>query len=382
MVRKSTSGNSYTLNNALRLIAGGADFFQTLEEMIDGAVESLHFQMYIYDADETGVRVANALKRAAARGVKVHVLLDGYASRPLPPLFVDDLRHAGIQFRWFQPLLQGDNFFVGRRLHHKVIVADARQSIVTGRNISNRYNDMPGEPAWLDWAVFATGDISVELYNRCVETYYRRPPTPPARIGPQKSVDHECLVRMCVNDWFKSKNQISRSYLEMLAAARSSVTIMSSYFLPGPVFRKNLRMASKRGLRMRIIVTQRSDVPLAKQAERFFYPWLLRRNVEIYEYRKKVLHGKIACSDGTFVTVGSFNLNELSAYASIELNLDINDTAFAGEVQAALDRIIADDCDRVTAEALQHNTRWWNTFIYRISYMLYRTFLFIFNVRR
>jgi cardiolipin synthase len=349
MVKPASQRPSYTHNNAIRLIHGGAAYFQALEDMIDGAQVSLHFQMYIFDADDTGLRIANALKRAALRQVKVHMMLDGYASGSLPSDFVDELRAAGVYFRWFQPLFKGDNFFVGRRMHHKVIVADAHHSLVSGRNISNRYNDLPGQPGWLDWAVSVTGDISTELYNRCVQMYYRRAPIAPARPSMAESV-HDCLVRMRVNDWVRNKNQISRSYLEMMKGAQHTITIMSSYFMPGRVFRKNLRIAAKRGLRIRIILTKLSDVPIAKQAERFFYPWLLRRNIEIYEYRSKILHGKIACSDGTFVTVGSYNINDLSAYASIELNLDIRHQQFAAEVESSLERIIREDCDQITEE--------------------------------
>src|SRR6187551_699563 len=109
MVKPASQRSSYTHNNAVRLIHGGAEFFRTLEEMIDGAKESLHIQMYIFEADDTGVRIANALKRAALRQVKVHMLLDGYASRTLPIAMVDELRAAGIFFRWFQPLFKGDN---------------------------------------------------------------------------------------------------------------------------------------------------------------------------------------------------------------------------------------------------------------------------------
>ncbi|MEJ1239964.1 phospholipase D-like domain-containing protein [Chryseolinea sp. T2] len=380
MVRKSSSaGAGYSLRNDVKLIHDGGTYFRVLEEMIDAARETVHFQMYIFEADITGTRIAEALKRAAARKVSVYMMLDGYASRPLPASFVNDLRSSGVHFRWFQPLFRGDNFFVGRRMHHKIIVVDALHSLVGGRNISNRYNDLPGQPGWLDWAVHATGDISRELYNRCVLMYFRRPPKSQA-VGPALASLEECRVRMRVNDWIRNKNQISRSYLEMLKRSEQSVTIMSSYFLPGRVFRKNLRLASKRGLRIRVIVTKLSDIPLAKHAERFFYPWLLRRNIEIYEYRRKVLHGKIGCRDGIFVTVGSFNFNDLSAYASIELNLDIHDKEFGIQVESSLEKIINEDCDRITAEDLRHKTRWWNTAMYRIAYALFRTFLIVFTI--
>ena len=166
----------------------------------------------------------------------------------------------------------------------------------------------------------------------------------------------------------------------MLQRARKSITIMSSYFMPGRVIRKNLRAASKRGVRIRIIMTKVSDVVLAKSAERFFYPWLLRRNIEIYEYRQKVLHAKIATYDGNWVTIGSYNVNDLSAYASIELNLDVHDDGFSAVVNKSLDRIIERDCDRITTETLHRSTRLWDTAFYRVAYSMVRLFLFVFTI--
>jgi cardiolipin synthase len=79
---------------------------------------------------------------------------------------------------------------------------------------------------------------------------------------------------------------------------------------------------------------------IAKAAERFFYPWLLRHNIEIYEYRKKVLHGKMATYDRQWVTVGSYNFNNISTYASVELNLDVLSQPFAKQVDKEFEEII------------------------------------------
>jgi len=322
------------------------------------------------------------LIRAANRGVKVYMLLDGYASRPFgdsPTL--DEIRKAGIHFRWFEPLFKGHNFFVGRRMHHKVIVTDEHLGLVGGLNITNRYNDIDGQPAWLDCAALVRGDAAKELYNRCVQMWFKRVPrsnNQSARMPAALSSD--CFVRVRINDWARNKNQISRSYIEMLQRASKSITIMSSYFMPGKIIRKNLSAASKRGVTIRIIMTKVSDVAMAKAAERFFYPWLLRRNIEIYEYRQKVLHAKIASYDGFWVTIGSYNVNDLSAYASIELNLDVHDQGFSAIVDQALDRIIKQDCDRITAETYQHSTQIWNTALYRTAYSFIRFFLFVFTI--
>lgn len=382
MTSKASNSKGYSSHNSIQLVRGGSPYFDLLEKLIDGAKESIHLQAYIYEGDETGTRITNALLRAAKRGVKVYVLLDGYASRSLSNAIIDDMRKAGIHFRWFEPLFKGTNFFVGRRMHHKVVVADGLYSLVGGMNISNRYNDMPDEPAWLDWAAYVIGEASTELYNRCTQMWLRRTSrtrSPAIKIPAPLSENNNCYVRVRINDWMRNKNQISRSYVEMFHHAESQITIMSSYFLPGRIFRKNLRLAAMRGVRIRIILTKISDVTLAKLAERFFYPWLLKRKIEIYEYRKKVLHGKMAICDGQWVTVGSYNFNDLSAYASIELNLDVQDEAFSHRVDQALENIIKQDCDRVIEKELIHKTYIWNRMIHRMAYALIRFFLFIFT---
>lgn len=370
----------YTSKNTIELVRGGKPYFQLLEKLIDQAKETIHLQVYIYEADETGTRITNALIRAAQRGVTVYMLLDGYASHPLASEMIRDIRKAGIHFRWFQPLLKGRNFYVGRRMHHKLFVADRLHSLVGGMNISNRYNDMPEQPAWLDWAAYASGEVSTELYNRCIQMWYRR--SARAFLSSLRTPfngDKECFIRVRINDWVLNKNQISRSYLQMFHGAQSHITIMSSYFLPGRVFRKNLRLAAQRGVKVRIILTKISDIMLAKLAERFFYPWLLRLNIEIYEYKRKVLHGKIATCDNQWVTVGSYNFNDLSAYASIELNLDVHYPEFSKQVDDALENIIKVDCEQITMEILTRKTTVFHKILYRISYIIFRSVLFLFT---
>jgi cardiolipin synthase len=120
-------------------------------------------------------------------------------------------------------------------------------------------------------------------------------------------------------------------------------------------------------------------VTLAKFAERFFYPWLLDRNIEIYEYREKVLHAKIATYDSSWVTVGSYNVNDLSAYASIELNLDVDNPGFARQVDHALQTIIDRDCDLINRETLNQKNTIFDRLIYRVAFWLFRAVFFLFT---
>lgn len=372
----------YTFRNRVRLVHGGKEYFLVMADMIRKALVSIHLQTYIYDDDETGRMIAGELMAASQRGVKVFMLIDGYASRHLPTEFVEQLTTSGIHFRFFEPIFKGDSFYFGRRLHHKIMVADNRFSLVGGINISNRYNDMPGDPAWLDWAVFAEGEVSYELFRVCVEFWYKSPKQGRAVIAanpPQVFPDDwNCAVKVRRNDWVRRRNQISRSYIEMFNRAEKDIIIMSSYFLPGRVMRRNMARAAARGVNISLILAGTSDVKMAKYAERFIYRWMLRNKVHIYEYPKCVLHAKLSTYDEKWVTVGSYNVNDISAYASIELNLDVMDDEFAKEVTMWMHKTIEKDCIRITDDYIKkYNVvtrflQWW-------SYEVFRAVLYIFT---
>lgn len=378
----------YTARNVVQLVRGGKEYFRLLEELVNKASHSFHLQTYIYDEDETGLRVADALMQAAARGVKVYLLVDGYASQGLSKNFIANLKSAGVNFRWFAPILKSRHFYFGRRLHHKIAVADASHSLIGGVNISNKYNDMDGVPAWLDWAVLSHGEVSALLHRICVRVWNRsdwRPQTRMIRdVVPESELPtDECHVRVRVNDWVRGRNQISRSYLEMLRNAKKSITIMSSYFLPGRAIKRHMVGAVRRGVKVKVIIAGYSDVMIAKQAERYMYAWLFRHGIQIYEYRKNVLHAKISTYDQRWVTVGSYNLNNISAFASIELNLDIMNEDFARKAEEALDRIIAEDCDLVVKDEFTRKNhlllQLWQWTCYQLIQVSFFLFTFYFK---
>ncbi len=375
----------YTSRNTAELVQGGSSFFSQLLRLIGAATDTIHFQTYIYEADETGLQVGEALEQAAIRGVKVYLLLDGYASQSLDTGFIERLKKSGVHLRWFEPLLRSKTFYFGRRLHHKIVVADGYRALVSGINISNRYNDRPGEPAWLDWAVLLEGEAAIQLNRLCISLWNKAA----FRLGSNrlpflsthtsKLPQQECLVRVRRNDWVKGKVEISRSYIEMLRRAEKEIIIMSSYFLPGRLFRSALIKTIRRGVEIKIIIAGRSDVKLAKAAERYWYPWLLKQGIRIFEYEPRILHGKLSLYDEKWVTVGSYNINNISAYASIELNVDVLNPAFGAQTTQELKRIIADECVEITAEQFERKTNVFAKMSYWFSYEFYRAIVFLFT---
>lgn len=366
----------------VQLIRGGKAYFDLLQQLIDTAVTSIHLQTYIFEDDETGMEIGAALMNAAQRGVTVQLMVDAYASKELSAAFVERLQRKGVEFKEFEPFFKNRNFYFGRRLHHKVFVADGMRSLVGGINISNRYNDMPDGKAWLDWALYTEGEASAQLEKVCKEVWntpqlFKKKNTKKPNQVITDAASY--LVRVRRNDWVYRKNQISRTYLEMFRHAKSSITILSSYFLPGRVFRKYIERALQRGVQIEVITAGNSDIALSKNAERYLYRWLLKRGVRIYEYQPSVLHGKLSLCDDVLVTVGSYNINNISAYASIELNLDVLSKPFAIETKAVFKQLIEKDCVPVTTESYEMKFNRWQRMLQWGSYVLFRFIFFLFT---
>ncbi len=389
--KKSKSASVYIPNNRVKLIRGGTEYFNLLEKIIREAKEIIHLQVYIFDEDDTGRKIADALVAAVQRKVRVYLMADGYASQSMSTSFIRQMTDSGINFRFFEPVFKNNNFYFGRRMHHKVIVVDNEIAMVGGINISNHYNDLPGKPAWLDFALLTEGAIVKELCALCWKTWKGYTKTtilePCTQSGSKPTSDSfELLdVRMRRNDWVRQKNQISKTYIEMMLGAKSQITILCSYFLPGSIMRKTMKRAVKRGVKIKVVMAGKSDLVVAKNAERFMYDWLLRNKVEIYEYQDNILHGKIAVCDSKWMTIGSYNVNDISAYASIELNLDVNNATFAKHVEQTIDEIIANDCLYITREIHSHSKNILRQFFRWVSYEIFRltfnVFTFYFKQR-
>ena len=355
-----------------------------MEQLIDKAETCIHLQFYIFDDDDTGRAIMQQLIEAVNRGIQVYMVLDGYASRGISNEFVKEIVDAGIRFRWFEPFFKARYFYFGRRLHHKLLVVDERWALVGGLNVSDRYNDLPRQPAWLDWALYCEGEVSADLFKVAVDMWKQ------ARwsikrerdiILPFKPSPHPgtCLARVRQNDWVRTKNQVTRSYLEMFKKANSHIYLMSSYLVPGNIFKRRLSSATKRGVKVKVVVTGISDVYVSKQAERYMYRWMFRHKIEIYEYTKSVLHGKMACYDGKWLTVGSYNFNYISTYASIELNIDVLDDELATEAESRIQETIDKDCTKITEEQYRTKYNIFSKFFQWLCYLFIRGTFYLFT---
>lgn len=366
--------NCYTLHNRIQLVKGGACYFNLLRELLRNAKRSIYIRVYIWNDDKTGNEIAGELIEAVKRNVAVYVCADGYASQGLSKEFIKRLKNNGVHFRYFEPLWRSSHFYFGRRMHEKIVSIDEIIALVGGINFADRYNNVNDIPAWLDYALLVEGEAAFKVFQYCYRQWENKQVVSKFATG-EDLLKENCSVRICFNDWVKGKNQVWRTYFNRFNQAEESITIMCSYFLPGRVLRKRLGLAAKRGVAVKLILAGPSDVMLAKYAERYLYRWMMRNKIDIYEYQPSVLHAKIMAVDNRWITIGSFNVNNVSAYASMEMNFDVRNKPFASSVQKIMDTIIEKDCIQVTKKSPVFNANPFKQFIQKSSYELIRVIL-------
>jgi cardiolipin synthase len=348
--------NRYSSGHRLELLKSGRFYFDTLIDFLNAARQEIHFQSYIFKPDETGQRIIASLREAAGRGVKVCLLLDAFGSSSMKGAPTRALEKAGVEVRFFGNLFSNGRIHFGRRLHHKVITVDGIKAIVGGINISNDYNDSTNQPPWLDFAVFMSGRAARKLHLICRQIWNRV--RLPAIVKSSRKIilsavpvtTDESLTAVAQNDYLRGKKEIATTYRQSIRSSETSIDLIGAYFLPGRLMRKSIRSARERGVKVRLILAGKSDVKLAALAREYLYSWLLRQGVEIYEFQPGNVHGKVLLIDNQFTSLGSFDLNNLSTYSNIELNINITSKAFCHLIKSEFNQIIEKQCKLIGSD--------------------------------
>ncbi len=362
-----------------QLVNSGAEFFEIQLDIIQNAKKEIHFQTYILMPDDTGMETINALKEAVKRGVTIYMMLDAFGSNSLDKDFEKDITAAGIQFRFFSPLFSMKGLHLGRRMHHKILVADNQTALIGGINTSDHYHGTEKEKAWLDFAVKMEGPVCEEAVELCVKLFERQ--LSPRKIFRKKLRSNlapkNSNIRLLHNDYLRRKTQIYSAYIREVNHAKDHIILIASYFSPGRRFRNALVKAAKRGVKIKLILAGTSDVPFMKYSTTFLYDLLFRHNVVICEWCDSILHAKAMVVDGKWCTIGSFNMINLSAYGSIETNVEIKDEKYAKAFEKRLEEVCR-TCEVIKPEDYKKSKYWLGQFRNWLAYhFMRRVFYFM-----
>ncbi|HEV7801116.1 MAG TPA: cardiolipin synthase ClsB [Burkholderiales bacterium] len=349
----------FVQGNRLTLLESGREYFPALEAACDSARREIHVETYIWEDDVAGQRIADALMRAARRGVATYLMIDGFGSKKLGTAMVEALKQAGIKFLVYRPDIAPWTFQRQRlrRLHRKIAVIDARIAFVGGINIIDDMHTPGHTPPRFDYAVQLEGPLLKDIHAAARRLWtivqlsqfgggWPDDDGPEADAGTRGTQRAAFLVRD--NLWHR--NDIEEAYLEAIANARSEILIASSYFFPGLAFRHALAEAAARGVRVLLLLQGRVEYRLLHYASRALYGALLDSGIEIHEYHKSFLHAKVAVIDSTWATVGSSNIDPFSLLLAREANLVVDDSRFASELRTSLGTALERGSRQVQAE--------------------------------
>lgn len=337
-------------HNRVRFLLEGPEYYEDYIELIRSAKKVIHLQTYIFNMDEFGSRVHAELIKAAQRKVQVFVLVDSVGSRLLDLKSEEKLIEAGIHFQRFNSFQIKWLYSWGRRLHHKILLVDQDSCFVGGINVLSSCNKGCDYPH-LDFSVYLKGPVIPRLSQYCQMifkiAYRKKIHFPHIPSAPDHPGDID--VKIMVNDWVYRRWQITKQYTHLAKKAKEEITIINSYFFPRKTFMKQLVAARKRGVKVRLILPKYSDWPNYILASEYLYAYFLKNNVEIYQWKKSILHGKLATIDDHWATIGSFNLNYTSYQQNMEMNVNIYSTEFTANLKQQIEDIIQNGCDKLEA---------------------------------
>lgn len=373
MWRRSLGIYPFRYSNHLELLQSGNSFFEKLSELIKNATSEIHFQLYIFEPDETGKIIQDLLIKAAKRGVKIYVVLDAYGSKNFNKIWQKNFTDIGIEIYFYSPIKFGNYLHMGMRLHHNIICVDGQFALVGGINISENYSDYNHQTPWLDFALLAQGKVVSDLVQICKQTLRTVSSYPKHKTKQEVQKEHNPIItRVLQNNWVQAKFGITHQYKQQIRKSNNDIILIASYFIPSLALKRLLKNAAKRGVNVKIVLSSFSDVSIVKYATEYFYNDMLKAGINIYEWKKSVLHAKVGLIDSEWLSVGSYNLNHLSDFGSIECNLEILDAAFCLATNIKLNQLINDGCEKVSVDDFNTKKSIHNSLLQLISYLLVR----------
>jgi cardiolipin synthase len=354
----------------VRLLKNGAEAFPAMFAAMRKAMHSIALEMYIIADDEAGRAFRDHLAAAAVRGLLVEVLVDSWGSWNLPNNFWDEFRAAGGKVRWFHPIAKGVYFF---RNHRKLLLIDDSIAYLGGMNIADEYYlGAKGELPWRDNMLEIAG-TNVAWLRRSFQRMWERADSPVRdfllrlHFDLDRRMTDKKNVRFLESGPENSVRPVRDAYRQAIQDARSGIDLAMGYFYPHGRTLRALKRAVIRGVRVRLLFSQKTDVPVARWAARGLYGRLLRAGIEVWEYLPAMMHAKLAVAGDT-VIAGSANLDIRSGFFNYELIAVVTDPLLATQVSADFEEDLKQSV-RVSVEEWRKRP-WTQKLKERISYFL------------
>lgn len=332
----------------VELLVDGQATYAALIEAVRAARHHVHLEYYIYQPDQTGTALRDALIERARAGVQVKLLLDAVGSSKTPSSFFRELIDAGGELSWFHPMRFGriwERPWLNMRTHRKIVVVDGGIGFAGGINITDDENESVCNDAYRDLHLRLDGDVVRGLQLVFIEdwayaTGQRDFLAELAQSMPERCpgpVSAQVITSGPDSDW----EAIHRLHVGAIHAAHKRVWLVTPYFVPGEAANMALTSAAFAGLDVRLLVPRQSDSRLVTFAARSYFDSLLAAGVKVYEYGPRMLHTKALLVDDDVCLIGSANFDSRSFRLNFEICLLFRDAMVAADLARLIEHEFA-----------------------------------------
>jgi cardiolipin synthase len=349
------SGAPLVAGNAVRILEDADGNYPVWLEAIAAAKRLVLLENYILEEDDVGREFAEALVERARAGVRVRLVRDWLGSRGGATRgFWRRMEAAGVEVRCFNPLTLASPFGWVTRDHRKMLAVDGQVAFVTGLCISQRWRGHPARhvPPWRDTGLEIRGPAVADVEHAFAEIWETMgEPMPKIELASGSALPIAGDVALRVVAGTPSTAGLFRMDQLMAAIARQSLWLTDAYFVGITPYVQALRAAARDGVDVRLLVPNATDLPLVRSLSRAGYRSLLDAGVRIFEWNGSMLHAKTAVVDGRWSRIGSSNLNIASFVGNYELDVAVEDSRVAQDMEEMYLR----DLDNSTEIVLARN---------------------------
>jgi cardiolipin synthase len=321
--------------NRYRVLVNGDRIFPAMLAAIRGARETINFETYIYWSGTIGKEFADALAERAHAGIKVHVLVDWVGSQKMDEALVAEMKSAGVEIRKYHPLGWAHLGRLNNRTHRKLLVVDGRIGFTGGVGIAEQWSGDAQDPEhWRDTHFQVEGPVVAQMQAVFMDNWIKTtgavlhgvdyfPALQPVGTG---------SAQVFSSSPSGGSASMELMYLMSITAAKRTIRLSSSYFVPNELAVRTMVEAMKRGVKLQIITPgDHIDTETVRAASRARWGELLAGGAEIYEYQPTMYHCKVMIVDEFMVSTGSTNFDDRSFRLNDEANLNVYDREFALE---------------------------------------------------